>query len=171
MKQILFIISFSLFSYSSFAADNYSIYLVRHAEKLADSKNPALTTCGKARAKLLASMLSKANITAIYSTSYQRTMQTARPLADLHKMAIKNYSPKHLEQFALQLKQKRENSLVVGHSNTTPMLVGLLTKQEIAPLTEQDYQYLYQVQVINEGTLLTVLQQPLVCKKPQIKDK
>ena len=164
MKKILLIISFSLFSCFSFAVDSYSIYLVRHAEKVTDGKNPVLTSCGKVRAELLASMLSKTNISAIYSTSYQRTMQTARPLAKLQKVAVRNYSPKHLEQFALQLKQKKENSLVVGHSNTTPMLVGLLTKQKVAPLTEQDYQYLYQVQVINEQTVLTVFQQPLYCK-------
>lgn len=166
MKQVLFIISFSLFSYYSFAADSYSIYLVRHAEKLAESKNPALTRCGKARAELLASLLSKTHITAIYSTSYQRTMQTARPLANLQKMAIKNYNPKYLEQFALQLKQKRENALVVGHSNTTPMLVELLAKEKVAPLTEHDYQYLYQVQVVNEQPLLTIFQQPLKCIAP-----
>jgi len=164
MKQVLLIISFSLFSYCSFAAENYSIYLVRHAEKLPNSKNPALTECGKARAKQLASMLLKANITAIYSTSYQRTMQTAQPLANLQKMAIKNYSPKHLQQFSLLLKQKNENALVVGHSNTTPMLVEFLAKQEVSPLTEQDYQYLYQVQYSNGQPLLTIFQQPLECK-------
>ncbi len=164
MKQVLLIISFSLFSYCSFAAENYSIYLVRHAEKLPNSKNPALTECGKARAKQLASMLLKANITAIYSTSYQRTMQTAQPLANLQKMAIKNYSPKHLQQFSLLLKQKNENALVVGHSNTTPMLVEFLAKQEVSPLTEQDYQYLYQVQYLNGQPLLTIFQQPLECK-------
>ncbi len=138
MKQILLIITFSLFSCFSFATDSYSIYLVRHAEKLSDSKNPSLTSCGKSRAEQLAKMLSKAEITTIYSTSYQRTLQTARPLANLQNMTVKNYNPRHLEQLALQLQQKQENSLVVGHSNTTPMLVELLANQKVAPLTEQD---------------------------------
>jgi len=171
MKQVLLILSFSLFSYFSFATDNYSIYLVRHAEKLPDSKNPALTDCGTTRAEQLASMFSKANITAIYSTSYQRTMQTAKPLANLLKVAIKNYNPKHLEQFSLLLTQKNENSLVVGHSNTTPMLVELLAKQKVAPLTEQDYQYLYQVQFVNDQPMLTIFQQPLNCRASQTSDK
>ena len=171
MKQVLLIISFSLFSYFSFAVDNFSIYLVRHAEKLSDSKNPALTDCGTARAERLATMLSKANINAIYSTSYLRTMQTAQPLANLQKMAIKNYSPKHLEQFSLLLKQKNENALVVGHSNTTPMLVELLAKQKVAPLTEQDYQYLFQVQFFNDQPMLTIFQQPLNCRTSQTTGK
>ena len=164
-------ISFLSFSWSSFAAESYSIYLVRHAEKLTESKNPVLTVCGKKRAEQLASLLSKAGIDAIYSTSYQRTMQTAKPLAKKQKMAIKNYSPKYLEQFSLQLKQRKENTLVVGHSNTTPILVELLTKQKVAPLTEQDYQYLYQVQVMNQQAVLTIFQQPLDCKASQIDKK
>ena len=164
MKKILLIIGFSLFSFCSFAVDDYSIYLVRHAEKLMDVKNPALTACGETRAEQLADLLSKTDITSIYSTSYQRTMQTATPLASLQNIAIKNYNPKQLEKFALQLRQRKNNALVVGHSNTTPMLVELLTKQTVAPLTEQDYQYLYQVQFVNEQPILTVFQQPLNCK-------
>jgi broad specificity phosphatase PhoE len=164
MKKIILIISLSLFSFYSLADNNYSIYLVRHAEKLPGSKNPSLTKCGTARAELLAEMLSKTQIKSIYSTSYQRTMQTAKPLAKLQNMAIKQYNPKFLEQFSLSLKQKSENSLVVGHSNTTPELVALLSKQKIAPLTEQDYQYLYQVQFFDNQPSLTVFQQPLNCK-------
>lgn len=47
------------------------------------------------------------------------------------------------------------------------MLVELLTKQKVAPLTEQDFQYLYQVQFVNEQPVLTVFQQPLNCKASQ----
>lgn len=104
MTKNLFIMSVSLFSFCSFAVDSYSIYLVRHAEKLTDLKNPALTTCGTTRAEQLANMLSKTAITSIYSTSYQRTMQTAKPLATQQSITIKTYNPKQLEQFSLQLK-------------------------------------------------------------------
>ena len=171
MKQTLLLISLSLLSSFTFAVDNYSLYLVRHAEKLSTVNNPALTACGTARAEQLANMLSKADITAIYSTSYQRTMKTAEPLANKQKMVIKKYSPKQLKPFAHQLRQKRENALVVGHSNTTPMLVELLSEQKVAPLTEQDYQYLYQVQFIDEQPVLTIFQQPLNCKTSQISNQ
>ena len=58
-------------------------FLVRHAEKGQDDpKDPSLTAFGEARAQLLADELSKAGITAIYSTGYKRTQQTAQPLAD-----------------------------------------------------------------------------------------
>lgn len=146
-------------------AENYSIYLVRHAEKVSGLKNPSLTFCGKLRAKQLSSLLSQTNIKHVYSTHYQRTMQTALPLANQQKIAIKNYNPKYLEQLSQKLQQHKQNTLVVGHSNTTPRLVGLLTQQNIAPLSEQNYQELYQVQYVNDQVLLTIFQQPLACKK------
>ncbi len=147
----------------AFAIDNYSIYLVRHAEKQKDRENPGLTRCGQARAKQLASILSQAKIIQIYSTSYQRTRQTATPLALKKDIAVQNYNPRHLEQLSIQLQQRKENSLVVGHSNTTPQLAELLSKQKMAPLTELDYQQLYQIQFVGEESIVTLFEQPLIC--------
>ena len=166
---ILFVVL--LLSSFSTIANNYSVYLVRHAEKGSDSKNPQLTECGKARAEQLATLLSQTNIEHIYSTHYQRTMQTAKPLADQQQLAIKNYNPRYLEQLSLKLQQQKANTLVVGHSNTTPELVTLLTKETIAPLSEKDYQQLYQVQYINNQIILTLFQQPLTCKNTSVENK
>ena len=146
-----------------FANDTYSIYLVRHAEKQTESDNPSLTICGKARAKQLASMLSQTGISQIYSTSYQRTRQTATPLSLTLNVAVQNYNPKYLEQLAVQLQQRQANTLVVGHSNTTPQLASLLAKQKIPPLTEKDYQQLYQIQFVGEKSTVTIFKQPLTC--------
>ena len=145
------------------ASDNFTLYLVRHAEKQADSKNPPLTQCGKARAKQLSTLLSTANIKSIYSTSYQRTMSTAAPLSKKLKVAIKNYNPKQLSQFALHLKQRKDNALIVGHSNTTPQLTQLLSGQQVESLSEDNYQTLYQIQFIDKQTILTKFMRPLVC--------
>jgi len=166
---ILFVVL--LLSSFSTIANNYSVYLVRHAEKGSDSKNPQLTECGKARAEQLATLLSQTNIEHIYSTHYQRTMQTAKPLADQQQLAIKNYNPRYLEQLSLKLQQQKANTLVVGHSNTTPELVTLLTKETIAPLSEKDYQQLYQVQYIDNQAILTLFQQPLSCKNTSDENK
>lgn len=163
MKNTLLLFTLLLISYASLAVESHSIFLVRHAEKKNNSDNPSLTNCGENRAVMLANMLSKAKVTAIYSTSYQRTMQTAKPLANIINTAIKIYNPKHLDQFALLLQKNNENTLVVGHSNTTPRLVELLAKQKVAPLTEQDYQYLYQVQFLEGQPVLTIFQLPLNC--------
>ncbi len=148
------------------ASDNFTLYLVRHAEKQADSKNPPLTQCGKERATQLATLLSTANIKSIYSTSYQRTMSTAAPLSSRQKIAIKNYNPQQLEQFSLYLRERQENALIVGHSNTTPQLTQLLSSQKVEKLTEKEYQTLYQVQFIEGKGQLTLFKQPLSCKQP-----
>jgi len=148
---------------SSLAKNNFTLYLVRHAEKQKDLPNPVLTQCGALRAQQLATLLSQVNIKDVYSTHYQRTMLTATPLAKQQNVSIKNYSPRGLAQLALQLKQRKENALIVGHSNTTPQLAQIITGKKITPLTEQDYQQLYQIQFINEQVLLTVFKQPLIC--------
>lgn len=148
---------------SALATESYTIYLVRHAEKAKTKDDPSLTACGKERAKQLATMLSKAGIKKIYSSSYQRTRQTATPLAKAKNIAVQYYNPRHLPELAIQLQQRKENSLIVGHSNTTPQLVELLSKQTLNPLTENDYQHLYQVQFISGSSVVTLLKQPLIC--------
>lgn len=163
MKKFSLMLTSILLLQPCLASDNFTLYLVRHAEKQADSKDPHLTQCGEERAKQLATLLSTANIKSVYSTNYQRTMSTAAPLSNKQEIAIKNYNPRQLEQFALHLKQQKENTLIVGHSNTTPQLTQLLSEQEVDNLTEKEYQMLYQVQFIEGKSQLTLFKQPLSC--------
>lgn len=149
--------------FSSYAQSDYSLYFVRHAEKQKNKDNPNLTSCGLTRAHQLSIILSKLDLKAVYSTTYKRTMSTARPTAKLFNIPIKNYSAKGLEQVARVLKQKKENALVVGHSNTTPQLVSLLANTKISGMTEAEYQRLYQLQFINDQVIVTELTQPLRC--------
>ena len=166
ITKVTLVICAVLFLQPCLANENFSLYLVRHAEKEANSKNPPLTQCGKARARQLAELLSTTQIKSIYSTRYQRTLSTAAPLSNKLNIAIKNYNPKQLAQFALQLKQTRKNTLIVGHSNTTPELVQLLSDQQVEPINEENYQNLYQLQFIAGSSQLTILKQPLICKRP-----
>lgn len=164
VKKYSFALLLITFAINTFAANSYSIYLVRHAEKQKHGDNPRLTPCGQARAKQLSSLLSQANISQIYSTHYQRTRQTAAPLAAKLNIAVQNYNPSYLEQLSIQLQQRKENSLVVGHSNTTPQLVEHLSTQKMALLTEKDYQQLYQIQFIGAEKVVTLFKQPLTCQ-------
>jgi len=168
-----------LLSYSTLAANDFTLYLVRHAEKQGDSINPQLTACGSIRAEQLATILSKEQIKKIYSTAYKRTMATAAPLAKNKKLIIDTYDPQKLDAFALRLKTQKQTALIVGHSNTTPQLAALLTNKKVstvtssanekndlwlAPLGEDDYQMLYQIHFLNDETKLTQLIQPLNCR-------
>lgn len=145
-------------------ADNtYTLYLVRHAEKLDNSNNPPLTKCGLKRANQLATILSPAKIRKIYSTDYLRTMATASPLADQQQLPIKKYSPDDLQLFAETLKSNKQNTLVVGHSNTTARLAGLITEQSLEDINDKEYQLLYQIHISDNDLELTMLKQPLNC--------
>ena len=162
IKLSLLIVS-ALLLQPCLANDTFTLYLVRHAEKQPEDKNPPLTQCGKERAKQLATLLSTADIKSIYSTSYQRTMSTAAVLSNIQKTPIKHYNPRELKQFSFSLKQSKENSLIVGHSNTTPQLAHLLSDQQVEPLTEDDYQMLYQVHFVKGQPSLTKFMQPHEC--------
>ncbi len=169
MILVLFSMLFSVAHASEKSALNeektFSIYLVRHAEKIKGVKDPSLTQCGQFRAKQLASILEKANIKSIYSTRYKRTTATASPLAQQQKLAIKNYAPNKLEQLSLQLVRAKENAVVFGHSNTTPQMAELLSQVPVDAISENQYRALYQVVISGKNRHLTLLTQPLVCKK------
>lgn len=143
---------------------SYSLYLIRHAEKQINKEDPALTQCGKFRAKQLASILENAKIKKIYSTRYKRTMATASPLALQQKLAINSYAPNKLEQLAWQLIKEKENAVIFGHSNTTPQLAELLSKVRVESISEKQYRSIYQVVISGKKRHLTLLMQPLICK-------
>ena len=121
-----------------------TIYLVRHAEKQSDgSDDPALTNTGHARADWLAGYFKNKGLTAIFSTAYKRTQQTAAPTAEMTGLAVQGYDPRALEPFAKALKSMEGTILVVGQSNTTPMLVNLLTGEDHDELDERIYDHIY----------------------------
>ena len=132
-------------------------YFVRHAEK--DHSNPAnrnpdLTLKGQQRAQNLALLLSQADIKHIHSTDYIRTEQTALPLSEVLKLPINHYDPSDMSNFLTQLKANPENSLVVGHSNTTTEAVSFITGKNMEGLSEDDYGDVFQV--IIEGKVISI---------------
>lgn len=131
------------------STDQWSvIYLVRHAEKVDNSRDPELSEAGKMRAQRLAETLRSVNFDQIYSTDYIRTRQTALPTAKLGAKEIITYDPTALPDLARKLKATPGTYLVVGHSNTTPTMVKLLGGDPGKPIREKDeYDRLYVVNV------------------------
>lgn len=122
-----------------------SVFLVRHAEKLTGD-DPGLTMDGQARADALADLLIDANIEYIHSSDYQRTRQTATPLADRLGLTVELYDPRDLPGLAAQLKADGGRHLIVGHSNTTGELTDLLGGDSGTPIIEAtEYDRLYVV--------------------------
>lgn len=119
-------------------------YLVRHAEKVLDVKDPPLTEEGIKRAGDLKDRLEGVSLSAIYSSDYVRTLETAKPTAEAQNITVKLYNPRELENFAAQLLKQSGTILVVGHSNTTPPLAELLGAEPGTPIVEKsEYDRLY----------------------------
>lgn len=143
----------------------FTIYLVRHSEKQISPKNPPLSKCGKLRAESLNKFFENVNLKAIYSTDYIRTKSTAQPTATNKKKKIKLYNPRKLSDFAKLLIERKEEALVVGHSNTTGVLAGLLINQKIEAFDESIYNRIYQIVFYKNTGRLHLLQSSFVCDK------
>ncbi|MEP1230429.1 MAG: phosphoglycerate mutase family protein [Litorimonas sp.] len=134
------------------------VFLVRHAEKTADKDDPALTQGGQERAALLSSMLKDAGITHIHSSDYQRTRDTAAPLATRLGLSVDIYDPRDLPAMAAKLQASGGRHLVVGHSNTTGALTELLGGHGGAPIVEaSEYDRLYIVTRAADGSTNSTL--------------
>ncbi len=159
MKKLFLISGILLLALNVFAqsaespASETTLIFVRHAEKMDDgTRNPHLNEEGKTRATRLANILLKEhNVTAVYSTPYYRTLETASPIADSMGLEIKEYGlddPKALVQSIIDT-NKGETALIVGHSNTTPLLVNLsIGQQQFEQLDEKAYGDIFIVTIV-----------------------
>ena len=137
--------------------ETQTVYLVRHAEK-EPGRDPALTPDGKVRAEALAQRLADAGLSVVYSTDLARTRQTAAPFSLQSGIPILYYDPADLQRVAQQIKADGRNTLVVGHSNTTPDLAAAFGGEAGTPIVEAtEYDRLY-VLTIKDGVTTTDLQ-------------
>lgn len=139
------------------------VILVRHAERadggaaavgatMQGNPDPELSAAGKARAQKLAAMLKDAGVSAIYTTQYIRTKDTAKPLADLLKLTPEVLQSR--DQAGLIAKIKALPNavvLVVGHSNSVPAIIKALGGPEVT-IAEDEYDNLF---FLAPGGLLT----------------
>ena len=138
-------------------ADPGVIYLVRHGEKEAGGKDPALTADGQARARNIATILQKAGIKSIFSTPYMRTKQTAQPLATSRALEVQAYDPALPAALVQKVKTLTGSVMVAGHSNTLPELVRLFGGAPGPDIGDNEYDRLYQLIVGADGVVTTVL--------------
>lgn len=135
-----------------------TVYLVRHAEKMADSRDPELSDSGQARAATLATILKDAEVGHVHSSDYKRTRDTAAPVAKVHGLRVELYDPSDLPSLADALRSAGGRHLVVGHSNTTPALAELLGGASGGPIDERgEYDRLYVITIGKDGTVQSTL--------------
>ncbi|REJ76080.1 MAG: hypothetical protein DWQ47_10680 [Acidobacteria bacterium] len=134
------------------------VFLVRHAEKTDDGKDPELSEPGKERSDVLADVLRSANVEHVHSTDFIRTRDTAAPAAKEAGVEVEKYDPRDLAGFANKLRETGGRHLVVGHSNTTPELTKLLGGDPGTEINEKgEYDRLYVVTIGKDGTVNSAL--------------
>ena len=157
MKQIqravwLVLFAFLLHGAATAQHRKLTIILLRHAEKDMtdeDVVDPDLSVQGKQRAQNLIRAINKYRPDAIYSTNYKRTRATVRPLARKQRAMTLIYDERNLPQMRdLILSGVFKKIIVVGHNNTTPALVNMLTgSDDFNSLGENEYDKIFVVKV------------------------
>jgi phosphohistidine phosphatase SixA len=125
-----------------------TVFLVRHAEKhTRPADDPPLTALGLERARSLYRILQKLKISAIYSTRYDRTRQTALPLAEALDLPVIEYEAKDFEGLVDRIRSDHagEVVLVVGHSNTVPPIIEAFGCDPVLPIADNAYDNLFAV--------------------------
>ncbi|WP_290697661.1 phosphoglycerate mutase family protein [Lacinutrix sp.] len=140
MKKLLAILLlFSIFSCVNKQSnpennqESTTYYLIRHAEKDKsdpENRNPKLIKKGLKRAKKWKNHFKNVDLDAVYSTNYNRTIETATPTAVDKNLEIKSYNPQTLDIKVFLEKTKGQHVLIVGHSNTTPAFVNKIIEED-----------------------------------------
>lgn len=125
-----------------------TVIVVRHARRAdgGEQRDPDLSPQGLEQAEALAKALEHAGVTAIYTTQFLRTRRTAEPLAsrlglDVEILTIGAGGIRaHLEDVRAAVQRHPGGTLLlVGHSNTVPVIVGALAGIELPALDEHEY--------------------------------
>lgn len=125
-----------------------TVFIVRHAEKaLAPADDPVLSDVGQERASDLAALLADAGVDAILVSELRRTLLTAQPLARQAGITpvvvpVRSGAEGQVQAIAdaIRTTYAGKTVLVVGHSNTVPMIARALgvTRELTIPDAEYD---------------------------------
>ncbi|MFA4892270.1 histidine phosphatase family protein [Brevundimonas sp.] len=144
MKRLLLAAALSLLTATSAMAQ--TVYLVRHAEKADASADPLLSEAGQARAAALSAALAEAHPGHIFTSTLQRTRLTAAPTAEFHSATVEPIgfeggATAHVAAIAGRVRALPDDAvvLIVGHSNTVPLIARALGYAEAADMPECEY--------------------------------
>ena len=141
-----------------------TIIFVRHAEKATEpADDPGLSEAGQRRVAELTRQLVDADVVAgidaVYATDYNRTQETARPIADALDLPINTYDASDTETVLATILKEHKGKiiLVVGHSNTVPMLIANLgASKKVPPIHESEYDNIYIISIPWFGKTKTI---------------
>jgi len=129
-----------VFVSASIASAQPIVVIVRHAEKAANGgSDPDLSSAGRARADELARILKDSGITAIFTSEFKRTQETAAPTATSIGVTATVIPAKDTAALAAKLHQLNGNALVVGHGDTIPNIIKALGIDSPINIPDEDY--------------------------------
>lgn len=144
MKRLLLAAALTLLTASSAMAQ--TVYLVRHAEKADAGADPVLSEAGQVRAAALSAALAEAHPDHIFTSPLQRTRLTAAPTAGFHSATVEPVdldggAAAHVAAIAERVRALPDDAvvLIVGHSNTVPLIARALGFAEAADMPECEY--------------------------------
>ena len=144
-----------LFSAGASVEASPILFLVRHAEKATTGGNdPELSAAGQQRAEGLARIVKEAEITAIFTTEFKRTQETAAPTAKELHVSLTVIPADQISALVQKLRGLKGNGLVVGHGNTIPDLVKALGIATPVNVPENDYSELFVIIMTDKPQLL-----------------
>jgi len=158
MKNIIIffclLICFSIQGQTNKNSECTNIYLIRHAEKDRTNKNntnPHLNSLGIKRSLKWKEFFKNIDFDIIYSTNYNRTLETIKPFSeDGTKLVI--YKPSKINYNKFISKNRGKTILVVGHSNTIPTFTNnILNKNIYNNIEDNNNSNLYVVSIC-DGT-------------------
>ncbi len=153
MKTLVVSTVFAMILIPALASAQKVVILTRHAER-ADGvatmatatgapADPLLSEAGSARAQKLATMLADANITAMFTTEFHRTIDTAAPLAAKLKLTPEVVAAAQTAVVVDKIKARAADTVfVVGHSNTVSAIIKALGGPEVT-IGDAEYDNLF----------------------------
>ncbi len=146
-------------SLSCFAADQGTIFIVRHAEKLSTAPDALLSAAGHRRANCLAHLLGEANIQTIFTSNIRRTHQTASPLAKERHLTIQIILKTNPDELVEKAKAAAQNGdvLIVAHQETVADIVQRLGGGTIPRVGPNEFDRLTILHLKPSGATVTVL--------------
>ena len=131
-------------------------FLIRHAERAPltpANTDPPLNTAGRRRARLLVHVLGGAGIAAIYTSRFLRSKETAQPLAaHLGGLPATQIDEAAAIRDDILAHHAGRAVLVVGHSDTVPALIGLLSGHDTPVIDDGQFDNLFVVTVLGPGS-------------------
>jgi phosphohistidine phosphatase SixA len=132
-----------------------TVILVRHGEKAArPADDPPLTKDGERRARDLAATLADARVSMVIATQFVRSQETAKPVADAAHQSVTTVpataDPKaHAAAVAAKVRSGPAGGtvVIVGHSNTIPLIIEALGGPTMQDLCDAEYANLFVLEI------------------------